>query len=96
MTRVGIARLKARLSHYLEIARHGDEVVITDRGRPVAKLVPLGGAERAQSRRVRLARAGLLMLGTGRLRPALRKPPQGPSTGAGVLRAMLAERAEGR
>jgi len=96
MTRVGVARLKSRLSHYLEIARHGDEVVITDRGRPVAKLVPLGGAERAQSRRVRLARAGLLMLGTGRLRSALQKPPRGPSTGAGVLRAMLAERAEGR
>jgi prevent-host-death family protein len=96
MTKVGVARLKAQLSRYLEVAKHGEEVVITARGRPVAKLVALRGAERAESRRERLARAGLLVLGSGRLRPALRKPPRGPSLGADVLRALLAERADGR
>lgn len=38
MTMVGIARLKAQLSRYLEAAKRGDEVVVTERGRPVAKL----------------------------------------------------------
>ncbi len=96
MTKVGVARLKAQLSRYLDVAKHGEDVVITDRGRPVAKLVALRGAEQAESRRERLARAGLLVLGTGRLRSALRKPPRGPASGAAVLRALLHERAEGR
>lgn len=96
MTQVGVARLKAQLSRYLDVARHGEEVVITERGRPVAKLVGLRAAERAESRRERLARAGLLVLGARRLRPALRKPPRGPAVGAAVLRALLEERADGR
>jgi prevent-host-death family protein len=97
MTKVGVARLKAELSRYLEVAKNGEEVVITDRGRPVAKIVALRGTERSESRRERLARAGMLSLGTGRLRRALLKPPRGPTAiGAGVLRALLDERAEGR
>ena len=97
MTRVGVARLKAQLSRYLEVAKHGEEIVITDRGRPVAKLVPLRGAEEPESRRKRLARAGLLTLGAGRIRASFFKPLRGASSiGSGVLQALLDERAEGR
>ncbi len=39
---VGIRELKARLSHYLTRAAGGETVVVTDRGRPVARLVGLG------------------------------------------------------
>lgn len=35
---VGIRELKNDLSRYVRRARAGDEVVITDRGRPVARL----------------------------------------------------------
>jgi prevent-host-death family protein len=96
MSITGIAELKAHLSRYLDQVKGGREIVITDRGRPVAKLVPLGPAERRESRRERLARAGLLQPGSGRIRGALFKPPKGPLVGAGVLRALLAERREGR
>ena len=97
MARVGVARLKAELSRYLTVAKHGEEVVITERGRPVAKLVALQGAAKTESRRERLARAGVLTLGKGRVRPALRKPPRGPKwVGESVLVALLEERAEGR
>ena len=41
--RVSIAKLKARLSEYLAAAKAGQGVVITDRGRPVARLTPLSG-----------------------------------------------------
>ncbi|HBL31920.1 MAG TPA: type II toxin-antitoxin system prevent-host-death family antitoxin [Acidobacteria bacterium] len=41
MTRIGIKELKARLSEYVERARAGEMVVVTDRGKPVAELVPL-------------------------------------------------------
>lgn len=37
---VGIRDLKARLSEYLDRVRGGEEIVVTDRGRPVARLVP--------------------------------------------------------
>jgi prevent-host-death family protein len=96
MTKIGVARLKAELSRYLAAAKHGEEVLITERGRPVARLVALRGAERASSRRERLARAGALTLGTGRLRAALRQAPKGRPVGAAVLRALLDERAENR
>jgi prevent-host-death family protein len=36
---VGIRELKARLSEYVERAVAGDDIVVTDRGRPVARLV---------------------------------------------------------
>jgi prevent-host-death family protein len=41
MIAVGIRELKARLSSYIGIARGGEEVVVTARGREVAILVPV-------------------------------------------------------
>ena len=39
---VGAFEAKNKLSELLERAERGEEIVITRRGRPVAKLVPLG------------------------------------------------------
>jgi prevent-host-death family protein len=39
--RVGIRELRDRLSSFLERARAGESIEITDRGRPIAMLVPL-------------------------------------------------------
>jgi prevent-host-death family protein len=97
MTTVGIARLKAELSRYLAAAKQGQEVLITERGRPVAKLVALRGTDRIRSRRGRLARAGVLMLGGQRLHAVLRRPLKGRAdVGNAVLAALLKERSEGR
>jgi prevent-host-death family protein len=90
----GIAALKANLSRYVDAVKGGQEVVITERGRPVAKLMALRPAERRESRRERLARAGLLQPGSGRIRSSLLKPPRGPRLGKDVLAALLRERAE--
>lgn len=38
---VGVRDLKNNLSRYLDRVRHGDEVIVTDRGRPVARLSAL-------------------------------------------------------
>lgn len=43
MTRVKIAELKDRLSFYLRSVEAGDEVEVTDRNRPIAVIVPVGG-----------------------------------------------------
>ncbi|MDE0351875.1 MAG: type II toxin-antitoxin system prevent-host-death family antitoxin [bacterium] len=39
---VGIPELKANLSEYVRRAAGGEEIVVSGRGRPVAKLVGLG------------------------------------------------------
>ncbi len=94
MRTTGVAQLKAHLSRYLAHVKGGQEVVVTERGRPVAKLVPVqadGG-----SRRERLIRAGVLLPGRGRIRPSLLRPLKGPRLGDAVVRELLAEREEGR
>jgi len=50
MTSVGVRELKARLSRYIEIARGGEEVVVTARGREVAVLVPVTKERKALKR----------------------------------------------
>ena len=39
---VSIRELKSRLSHYLRMTRKGESVVITDRGVPIGRIVPIG------------------------------------------------------
>ena len=41
MSNVSIADLKARLSHYVGLARRGRMVTVTNRDIPVARLVPM-------------------------------------------------------
>lgn len=43
MERVGARELKDRLAHYLRTVRRGETVVVTMRGKPVARLVPISG-----------------------------------------------------
>jgi prevent-host-death family protein len=39
MQEVNISELKARLSHYVRLVEKGEEVLVKDRDRPVARLV---------------------------------------------------------
>ena len=97
MKTAGVADLKAHLSRYLERVKAGHEVTITERGLPIAKLVPFERAGEARSRRDRLVRAGLLLPGRGKVRAQLLKPPVGdPALGLRVLEALVEERREGR
>lgn len=96
MKRASISELKARLSAYLDVVRRGGEVLITDRGRPVARIAPVKGERREESRRDLLVRSGQLTRPTARLPRGFwtrRRPadPQGRS-----LSAVLEERTEGR
>ena len=97
MKTAGVAELKARLTSYLKQVKSGNEIVITDRGSPVAKLVPIDAAQKRDERRQRLAAGGLLKLGRRRMPKSLLVPPKGPANiGEAVLSALLSERAEGR
>jgi prevent-host-death family protein len=91
-----ISEAKAKLSALLELVRAGETVTITDRGRPVARLVPAAGheSETDEERLARLERKGILTRGKGGKSRLLLTPP--PDVGRGVLDALLRDRREGR
>jgi prevent-host-death family protein len=67
---VGVRELKNGLSAYLARVKEGEEVVVTDRGKPVARLIPM---DRSTDRLAELIAAGLV---TPARRPLKKlKPP---------------------
>lgn len=46
---VSVTEFRANLRAYLDEVRGGEEVVVTERGVPVARLVPVGGASRLEA-----------------------------------------------
>ncbi len=68
MREVGAFEAKTHLSALLDAVAGGEEVVITRRGRPVARLVPVRESEAAQRARRREALEAIRALGA-RLRP---------------------------
>ena len=52
--RVGIREAKVHLSRYLRMVRKGAEIVITDRGKPVGKIVPMEATELPLADRIEL------------------------------------------
>ncbi len=50
MKAVGLRQLKAHLSEYVNRCRKGERIVITDRGREVAELVPLSDARKTMNK----------------------------------------------
>jgi prevent-host-death family protein len=58
MQTVGIKELKDRLTYYLKLTREGDNIVVTDRGKPVAILHNLDFVEEPAGMEERLASLG--------------------------------------
>ena len=67
MKRVVVRELKARLSEYLAQVKTGEEVVITERGRPIAVLSPVAPSDGLPERLVEMEREGLVRVGAGHL-----------------------------
>lgn len=65
MKTAAISKLKAKLSEYISSVKRGEEVLITERGKPVARLVPIE-PELAEDERMRdLVKRGLMRPGRG-------------------------------
>lgn len=96
MTTVSISELKARLSAFLDIVRDGDEVLVTDRGRPIARLMPVQQAEQVEGRREMLLRSGRLRAPTTTLTSDFFARAQPADANGHSLAALLDERADGR
>jgi prevent-host-death family protein len=69
---VAVSELRAHLSDYLDKARRGDEVVITDRGVPVARLIGLTATATLE----RLAADGVIARATAAPRPRAAGQPR--------------------
>lgn len=76
---VGVRELKNNLSRYLDRVRLGEDVIVTERGRPVARLSALG---QASDRLGELIAAGAVRppQRATRTRPAHRIRPKGAVT----------------
>lgn len=62
MKRVAVSKLKASLSEYLSGVKGGEEVMVTDRGIPVARLVPINTISVNEDGLYELAKTGLVRL----------------------------------
>lgn len=97
MKKANIAELKNSLSRYLAHVRSGGTVMVFDRDRPVAHIVPVSTRRATGStddRLRRLERRGLIRRGTGGVPEWLgqRRPPR---LRGSVLRDLLIERRGG-
>jgi prevent-host-death family protein len=92
-----ITEAKNGLSALLDLVRAGESVVITDRGRPVARLEPASSTKSRDGRLARLERAGMLRVGNSAPPVvAIRRPVPRLKEGASAVQALLDERADGR
>jgi prevent-host-death family protein len=92
-----VSELRATLSEQLARVKAGEEVVVTERGRPIAKIVPLSGETIGLSaHKSELARNGLIKLGTGKISKDIWKLPRPSDKQWRGLQALIDEREQGR
>jgi prevent-host-death family protein len=91
-----VAKLKASLSEYLARVKAGEEVIVTERGKPIAKIVPLGADQvDVPPHLLEKARAGLIRLGSGKLPKGFWKMPRPVVPRGAAVKAVLEERESG-
>jgi antitoxin (DNA-binding transcriptional repressor) of toxin-antitoxin stability system len=93
-----IGQLRDGLSRYLDQVRDGSEILVLDRDRPVARIVPAGASRPAPGgdaeRLLDLERRGILRRGKGRYPAVLRRGRPARVRGS-VLADLRAERESG-
>lgn len=87
-TSVGIRELKTHLSRYLRELRPGSSLTITERGRPVARLVPIEPS--LDDRVLEMVELGLVAWNGQRLSPA--HPVARRSSKPSVAKILLEDR----
>lgn len=94
MKTVGVADLKARLSEYLATVKAGGEILVTERGKPIARISPIDAELEFPAHLVEMAKAGLVKLPTKKLDRDFFKLERPKDPDGAVLAALLAEREE--
>lgn len=91
-----VSKLKASLSEYLRQVKAGEEVLVTERGRPIAKLTPAGGSSDLRQQLADMEKQGLVKIGSGRLPKSFWDLPRPRDPKGLVVKSLLREREEGR
>ena len=89
-----VSQLKRSLSAYLRQVKTGEEVVITERGRPIARLLPLASTTSLLEHVRNLEAQGLLKRGQKPLPPDFWDLPRPADPQGAVQAAALRERDE--
>lgn len=74
---VGIRELKNRLTYYLRLTRNGDNIIVTDRGKPMAILHSAEAVEETagvEERLISLAQKGLVRMPDAKAGLTKKKP----------------------
>ncbi len=95
MRTTGIADLKASLSETLARVKAGEEVLVTEHGRPIARIVPLSSAA-PEAATDELVRAGILRAPERRIDAEFWQLSRPADPDGLALRALLEERRDGR
>jgi prevent-host-death family protein len=90
-----VSKLKASLSEYLRRVKAGEEVLVTERGRPIAKLSPAPSSQTLPQHLIEMERHGLIKLGSGELPKGFWDLPRPKDPKGSILKAVLEEREGG-
>lgn len=90
-----VLKLKASLGDYLESVKAGQEITITERGRPIAKLTPAKKPDASTDRLVEMEKYGLIKLGSGKLPKSFWRLPRPKDPKGSVAKAVMQEREQG-
>ena len=93
MRSTNIADLRNRLTQYLREVREGEEIIVCDRRRPFAKIVPLAPDDDAQ--RAELVAAGLMRPASHRVSAGFWRVRRSPVTVRTAVDALSADRDDG-
>lgn len=87
-----ISELKARLIRHFNRVKAGEEVLITDRRDPGARLLPVSRPGAGRETLKRMEKRGLIRTGSGKLPEDFWKIPRPEDSKGLVLKALLEER----
>ena len=90
-----VSKLKASLSEYLRQVKGGEEVLVTERGRPIAKLSPAGRSDTLSEHLADMEKRGLLKRGAEEIPKEFWSLPRPKDPEGLVLKTVLREREEG-
>ena len=96
MTVTSVSKLKASLSEFLRRVKAGEEVLVTERGRVIARLGPPASSPPLTESLREMERQGLVKLGTGKLPKDFWRMPRPKDPKGLVMKALLEERSESR
>jgi prevent-host-death family protein len=93
MRTVNISELKARLSAHIQHVKDGEEVLVCDRNKPVARIIPCAGVDHSEREQRLIARGALV---PAKKKQRSRLPPPAGNVSDEVMERIWREEREGR